>query len=197
MLSVPPTFIALPRSIVVAVDFGPSSVRAAQAALLVAAYGGTVTLTHVVPRPVRFAPLNMVPDVDLAINVHALFDHFREEIASSVPDGVNVETHLINGDAVDGILSSVAHVGADFIGIGTNGAGKFARLILGSVAEAVLHGADVPVLASPPPRAEEALELWRRVTGVARSDREQDWAAAPDVFATQMPADPHANRSRS
>lgn len=183
VLSVPPTLTALPRAVVVAVDFGPSSVRAAQAALLVVAEGGTILLTHIVPPPVRLASLNMVSEDDLAVDVHALFDHFRETIGSSVPDGVNVENRLIDGDTVDAILSSAAYVSAEMIAVGTHGPGAIARLFLGSVSEAVLHGADVAVLASPPPRAAEALELGRRVTGVARSEREQEWAAVLDAFS--------------
>jgi nucleotide-binding universal stress UspA family protein len=183
VLSVPPTFTALPRSVVVAVDFGPSSVRAAQVALLVVADGGTMLLTHIVPPPVRLASLNMVSEDDLAMDTRALFDHFRETIGSAVPDGVKVENRLIDGDTVDAILSSAEYVNAEMIAVGTHGPGAIARFFVGSVAEAVLHGADVAVLASPPPRAVEALELGRRVTGVAKSEHDAEWATVLDAFS--------------
>jgi nucleotide-binding universal stress UspA family protein len=47
VLSVPPGFEALPRNILVAIDFAPASIRAAQAALLLLGNGGTLTLLHV------------------------------------------------------------------------------------------------------------------------------------------------------
>ena len=169
VLSVPPAFTALPRSVIAAVDFGPSSVRAVQTALLLVADGGTVTLMHVAPPPVRVPWLRMVPDEDLAINLHALFDLLREEIGSAIPDGVNVETRLVEDDTIDGILSSATHLGADLIAVGTHGVGMMARAFLGSVAESVLHGAEQLVLVSPQPRAHEALELQRRIVGSASS----------------------------
>jgi hypothetical protein len=63
-------------------------------------------------------------------------------------------------------------------------------LLLGSVAETILHRTERTVLASPPPLPAEALELWRRVTGVASSSRDQEWAAALDTFT-------HRNAGRS
>lgn len=185
VLSVPPTFTALPRSVLAAVDFGPSSARAVQAALLVVGDGGTVTLTHVVPPPVPIEWLKIVPDEDLAVNMRALFDLVREEIGSAIPDGVDVETRLEAGDTVDTILSSAAAHGADLIAVGTNGPGLIARAFIGSVAESVLHNAEQPVLVSPPPRADEAFGLPRRVTSVASSDHAREWVAAVDAFSVR------------
>jgi nucleotide-binding universal stress UspA family protein len=148
ILSVPPTMTALPRCILAAVDFGPSSTRAVQAALLVAS-GGVIALTHVVPPPVRPAALNIIAPEDLAVDVHALFDDVIDEIGSYVPDGVNLETRMITGDTVDGILSTAAHVGADLIVLGTHGRGMWSRVTLGSVAQRVLHRAPLPVMVAP------------------------------------------------
>ena len=150
VLSVPPAFTTLPRCILAAVDFGPSSTRAVQAALLVADRGGSISVAHLVPPPIRPAALNIVAPEELAINVHALFDDVIDEIGSYVPDGVNVETRIVTADTVDGILSTAADVGADLIAIGTHGHGLLSRLTLGSVAQRVLHRTELPVLAAPP-----------------------------------------------
>jgi nucleotide-binding universal stress UspA family protein len=182
VLSVPPTFSTLPKTAVAAVDFGPSSVRAAEAALLVLEAGGTLVLTHVLPTLVSPAALSSPRPDDPATEVHALFDRLRAELAPHVPEGMRIETRLITGDAADGILSSVAHVNADLIAVGTHGPGLLERVFLGSVAESVMHAAEHTVLAVPPPPAAEALELQRRVSGAATSDEAGDWAATLDAF---------------
>jgi nucleotide-binding universal stress UspA family protein len=150
VLSVPPTFSALPRTIVAAIDFGPSSLRAAQAALLLVDHGGTVLLTHIVPPVVRPAALNAVRENDLDTNVRALLAEARDEIAVCAPPGVRVETRLVADDAADGILTTAIDADADLIAVGTHGSGFISRLLMGSVAESVMHGAEQPVLASPP-----------------------------------------------
>lgn len=185
VLSVPPTFTALPHSVVAAVDFGPSSARAVQAALLVVAEGGTVTLTHIVPPPVPIAWLKIVPEEELAVDMHAMFDLVREEIGSAIPDGIDVETRLVTGDTVDGILSSATLLNADLIAVGTNGPGIIARAFLGSVADSVLHGAEQPVLVCPPPRLDEAVALRHRPAAVASSDHAAEWAASLDAFSVR------------
>ena len=72
-----------------------------------------------------------------------------DEIGSYVPDGVNVETRIVTDDRVAGILSTASRVGADLITIGTHGHGLWSPLKLGSVAQRVLHRAELPVLTAP------------------------------------------------
>lgn len=182
VLSVPPTFSGLPQTALAAVDFGPSSVRAALAALLVLDDHGTLVLTHILPQLMSAAALSSPSASDPATDVHELFDRLRAEIAPYVPEGVKVETRLVTGDPVDGILTSMEHVPADIVAVGTRGPGVFGRMLLGSVADSVVHAAEQTVLAVPPPPAVEALELLRRVLGVATSEHSQEWSAALDAF---------------
>jgi nucleotide-binding universal stress UspA family protein len=182
VLSVPPMFTALPRSVVVAVDFGPASIRAAQAALLVVDDGGTVVLTHVLsPLPSPAALAAPAPN-DPAADVHTLFDRLRETLAAYVPSGVTLETRVVTDDPIAGILDSAAHLDAELVAVGTHGPRVLARLLLGSVAESVLHNAEQPVLASPPPSGAEALELGRHVSGGATSKRGDEWGTVLDKF---------------
>jgi len=182
VLSVPPSFSVLPHTVIAALDFGPASVRAAQVALLVVADGGTVLLTHALAPVIHPAALSAVPENDPGAEAHVLFDRVREELLPFAPPNVTLETRLITDDALEGIISSAAHAGADLIAVGTHGGNFFSRLLLGSVAESVVHHAKQAVLVSPPPSPGEALELWRRVTGATSSSREQEWAAALDEF---------------
>lgn len=183
VLSVPPTFSGLPNVALSAVDFGPSSVRAAQAALLVLEAHGMLVLTHVLPPLMSPAALSAPPSDDPSAEVHTLFDRLRAELDPYIPEGVTVETRLITGEPVDGILTSAEQVEAELVVVGTRGPGLFTRLLIGSVADSLIHAEDTAVLAAPPPGPAEALELWRRVCGVATSDRAQEWSVALDAFS--------------
>jgi len=152
VLSVPSRFDALPRVVVAAVDFGPSSVRAAQAALLLIDRGGTLLLAHVLPKRTRPRSVAALNRADSSPDVHALFDRVCDELAPSVPPSVKIETMLIADDTGDGILTSASHARADMIAVGTDGTGPIERPLLGGVAETVVRNADQAVLASPPPR---------------------------------------------
>ena len=182
VLSVPPGFAALPRRIVVAVDFSPASVRAAQAALLLVAPGGTLTLLHVLSPFLADAPLRDVQGRDPADAIQSLFDRLRDELRAYLPQDVTLETQIGTGYDVDGILAGADAVDADLIAVGTHGPGFAERFLVGSVASSILHAAPQTVLAAPPPSAAESLALWLRMTGNATADAPRAWAGALDDF---------------
>jgi len=182
VFSVPPGFTTLPRSALVAIDFSPASVRAAQAALLLLGDGGVLTLLHVLSPLMSDAPLRDPAGRDPADAVQSLFGRLRDELRPYVPDDVTVETHITTNDAVDGVLASARAIGADLIAVGTHGPRLLERMFLGSVASSILHAAEQPVLAAPPPPPAEALDLWRRITGTATSTQPREWTAALDAF---------------
>jgi nucleotide-binding universal stress UspA family protein len=182
VLSVPPGFAALPRRILVAVDFSPASVRAAQAALLLLAPGGTLTLLHVISPLLGDAPLRDAEGRDPADAVQSMFGRLRDELRAYVPQDVTIETLIRTDDEADSILAGAAAVDADLIAVGTHGPRLLERIFVGSVASSVLHAAPQTVLAAPPPRAPESLDLWLRMTGNATSDAPRAWAGALDEF---------------
>jgi len=157
VLSVPPTFTRLPKHVLVGVDFGPASVRAAQAALLLLGDGGTLTITHVLPPLTNVAALREPDAPGIASGARAMFEHLRDVLGPCVPDNVAVEMRLVTDDAVDGILKSVPALDADLIAVGTQGPKLVERLLVGSVASSVLHSAECPVLAAPPPPPASAI----------------------------------------
>jgi nucleotide-binding universal stress UspA family protein len=65
----------------------------------------------------------------------------------------HVETRLRQGDAAEEILSLAAELGCDLIVMGSHGRSGLGRLLMGSVAEAVLRGARCPVLTVKVPQA--------------------------------------------
>jgi nucleotide-binding universal stress UspA family protein len=183
VLSVPPGFSALPRNVLVAVDFAPASVRAAQTALLLLGKGGTLTLLHLLSPLLGDAPLRDVTGRDPANAVQTLFGRLRDELRPYVPEDTTIETRVRSGQDAEGIVACATALGADLIAVGTHGPRLLERIFVGSVAARVVHTAAQTVLAVPPPAAGEALELWLRIAGTATSTRPRDWTEALDAFS--------------
>jgi len=182
VLSVPPGFSALPRNVLVGVDFAPASVHAAQVALLLLANGGTLTLLHMLSPLLGDAPLRDATGRDPADAVQTLFERVRNELRPYVPDDVTIETRVRMDADADGIVRCAAGIGADLVAVGTHGPRLLERVFLGSVASSVVHSAAQTVLAVPPPTSTEALELWLRITGTATSAKPGEWTDALNDF---------------
>ncbi len=181
VLSVPPGFDALPRKVVVAVDFSPASMRAAETALLLAASGARITLLHVLSPLLGDVPLRGIGSHDLD-TPQRLFGRFLDELRPFVSHGVTVETHVRTGDDLEGIVATAASLGAELVVVGTHGHRLLGRIFVGSVAAGVLHNAAQAVLVVPPPPPADTLELWRRITGTATSERPAEWGGGLDAF---------------
>jgi nucleotide-binding universal stress UspA family protein len=84
-----------------------------------------------------------VEDVELR-RTHA--EEYLAPIAVELRNtGVKVESRVRRGNAVDQIVAAAREAGADLIAMSTHGRGGLGRLIFGSVAQAVLRQAEVPV----------------------------------------------------
>ena len=79
--------------------------------------------------------------------------------------GLRVDTQVRIGDnAVEEILTGARDVGADLIAMTTHGRGGLGRLLFGSVAEAVLRQADIPVFLMRQTKAQVAARAaWEAV----------------------------------
>jgi nucleotide-binding universal stress UspA family protein len=168
---------------VVGIDFGPSSVRAAQAALLLLSPSATLTLTHVA-QGISDLPRSRFAD-SLQESTHTLFERVRAVLRPNT-DSVRIETRVVDdGILAAEILDTADRVSAPLVAVGTQGPGLIARLFGGSVAAGVLHGSEVSVLASPPPTPAEALELRLRVAGTAQTTDSVAWSSALDAFSVR------------
>jgi nucleotide-binding universal stress UspA family protein len=84
--------------------------------------------------------------VDDVEKLRAVAQEYLATVAAGLrARGVGVTTHVRRGEAVGEILAGARDAGADMIAMTTHGRGGLGRLLFGSVAEAVLRQAEIPV----------------------------------------------------
>lgn len=136
------------RKILVALDGSEPSLRAAQAAALVAQrLGGEIRLLTVADVPVKEADREFIVS-SVRTSSQPLVTHVRTAIAALAP-GVKVEERFVLNEAAVGILEEAVRVGAELIVLGRRGWTNNARLPLGTVAQRVMTHADASVLVVP------------------------------------------------
>lgn len=144
------------RKILVPTDFSSRSDSALEYAAALARSGqADLLIVHVKERPEIVAETGMAGypvDVDDA--------EARRLLADVKPPGgpVGYSQHLLHGYPADEILKLAESEGVDLIVLGTHGRKGLSRLLLGSVAEAVVRRANCPVLSVKQPDHVAALE---------------------------------------
>jgi nucleotide-binding universal stress UspA family protein len=81
-------------------------------------------------------------------------DHLRSDAEANIDPAVPYDIAIRVDPPLDGILAEARASAADLIVMGTHGRTGFRRLIIGSVTEAVMRYAKVPVIAVPPHAAD-------------------------------------------
>ena len=73
-----------------------------------------------------------------------------QEIANRLRKaGLDATALLVHGSTVEAILKEASDLDVDMIVVGTHGRGAMYQLLLGSVSEGVLHGAECQILVVP------------------------------------------------
>jgi nucleotide-binding universal stress UspA family protein len=156
------------RTILHPTDFSAHSASAFELACALARdYGARLVLAHVKSPPEAvFGELGPIPPEPPEVE-KALEDELR---ALKPADArIRVEHRLLEGGAVEGILQLARETNCDLIVMGTHGRTGVGRLLLGSVAEAVMRRAPCPVLTvkHPLPAASE-VPIAAAAVGVSR-----------------------------
>ena len=140
------------RTILVPVDFSTcSQLVCGQAGSLAARLGAQVVVLHVAELPSGLKPgTTLHPDGGDRKAGDLVVDDARARLAPYVADaaahGAPVEARVALGPVVATILAEVTASQADLVVIGTHGRTGLARVVLGSVAEAVAHQSKAPVM---------------------------------------------------
>jgi nucleotide-binding universal stress UspA family protein len=139
-------------TILVPVDFSTCSLLVTkQAANLASKVGGRLVILHVgeLPNAVPAATRVLHDGVAEAAGDYVLHDTERQladYLAVAAEAGVPATVAVALGKPAETILQQAQLQHADLIVMGTHGRKGLARMVLGSVAESVLHGAHVPVM---------------------------------------------------
>ena len=131
--------------LLVATDFSASSKAALRTAVVLAKrLNARVVLVHAT-EPSGSSQSDPLRVVELSRKRSA--QQLQNIISASRADEVITDKVVITGNPVEVILDQAKHQKADLIVVGTHGRRGMKRLVLGSVAEAVVRGAACPVFA--------------------------------------------------
>lgn len=135
------------------VDFSPCSRRTLDYAAGIARwYGAKLTVLHVVPMAVPARDLAWTmsrPAHAESIGIEAFRPLLTGFVAAEAPQGVVIDTQVVEGPVADEIVTQANLRAADLIVIGTHGRSGVRRFMLGSVAEKVMRTASCAVMTVP------------------------------------------------
>ena len=143
-----------PKHILCPVDFSEQSAAALRVAGVIAKdFGSEVVVLHVqrLEAPVYFTVAQtQALRGQLRRSIRAAKKHARDFAHKHLSERVAHRVTVMEDDPIDAILKTQHEIGADLIAMGTHGRGGLARVRLGSIAESVLHQAEVPILTVGP-----------------------------------------------
>jgi len=143
-----------PKHILCPVDFSEYSAAALQVAGVIAKdFGSEVVVLHVqsLEAPAYFTVAQtQALRTQLRRSIRAAKKHARDFAHKHLSERVAHRVTVMEDDPIDAILKTQHEIGADLIAMGTHGRGGLARIRLGSIAESVLHQAEVPILTVGP-----------------------------------------------
>jgi nucleotide-binding universal stress UspA family protein len=130
-------------------DFSVFSSRSLRHAVSLARqFGAGLKVAHVIPGMSPHAAPGLHPTfITTDPRTRELAEtELKSFVAPAVEARIPVETEVREGDAWRAILAMAQELPADLVVMGTHGRGGFERLVLGSVAEKLLHRLPCPIL---------------------------------------------------
>ncbi len=140
-------------NIVVAVDLSPASEKVIEAARGVAELtGARIYLLHVVEAEPDFIALDTDPEFERA-KVARDFPRENRELRSLVEklqdDGLDANTWLVRGPALQTTLKETARLEAGLVVVGTHGHSAVYDVLIGSYSAGIIRKLKLPILIVP------------------------------------------------
>jgi nucleotide-binding universal stress UspA family protein len=113
-----------------------------------------LTVITAVPRTPAFARITAAGAAAMADIQELMGDagkRIREQV-EQLPEGLSVTSVVAAGHPAEVVLEQLRNGNHDLLVMGTRGLGRVGSALLGSVSQAVLHAAEVPVLVVHEPR---------------------------------------------
>lgn len=164
----------LPKTILVATDFGETSDCAIDYAISLAKpLGAQIVLAHTYEIPlVGFPDGAVVATAELTEQVlRGARSALDAQVERKRDGGVPIRGMLKDGDPADAVIESAKEVLADLIIVGTHGRTGLPRVLLGSVAEKIVRRSPVPVLTVHAPPHDKRRERRNDVAAEVPSHR--------------------------
>ena len=150
------------KKILIALDYNPSAEKVAETGYEFAkALGAFVTLLHVKAQPLYYYVGEYTPIMGYAGLSNAEFaellsaDKITKEAQDFLDSSKNhlnddsIQTIVGEGEASDCIIETAKNIGADYIVMGSHCRKGLDKLLMGSLAEKVLHYTTVPIFIIP------------------------------------------------
>ncbi len=150
------------KKVLIALDYDPTAQKVAEAGFeLAKSMKADITLLHVISDPVYYSAVEYSPVMGFtgymemgqlqSVTTEKLKDaskKYLEKIKSHLDDD-NIEVRVEEGDYADSILRAAKHIKADLIVLGTHSRKWLENILMGSVAEKVLHHSRIPLYIIP------------------------------------------------
>jgi len=141
VLAVPSTMTSLPRRVVAAVDFSPTSFASVRTVAQWLVSGDVIHLVYAAGVWPGGFPATQ------RISAESVLQAAAQQIHA--PPGVKIERSVVEGDPAAQILEISATTAADLIAMGSHGYGFWKRLTIGSVASKVIRLSTTAVFVTP------------------------------------------------
>jgi nucleotide-binding universal stress UspA family protein len=178
VLAVDSRLSALPKRIMVAMDFRGSSIEAARLALEIAAPDAIATLVHVVPWDRKeYIPAHWFKEHETYISSQLT----RVTGWLDQSSGFRMHQKILYGKPGPSLLSYAEEFNADLIVAGTHGRGSVARILTGQTLSKLVRGARCSLLVFPAAAAFERSD--QPLCESESQQQEADWARKLDEFS--------------
>jgi nucleotide-binding universal stress UspA family protein len=148
------------KRILIALDYNPTAQKVAEAGYdLAKAMNAQTILLHVTSDATYYSSLNYSPIMGFELFRNAVEPNTAEEIKRSAQDYLDkskqhlgdekIQTVVKDGVFGETIINTAAELKADIIVMGTHSRRGFEKILIGSVAENVLHHSSIPLLIIP------------------------------------------------
>jgi nucleotide-binding universal stress UspA family protein len=150
------------KKILIALDYDPTAQKVAEAGFSLAkSMKAEITLLHVISDPVYYSSVEYSPVMGFtgymemgqlqSVTIARLKEaslQYLEKIKEHLGDK-EIQTMVSEGDFADSILSTAKEMKADLIVMGTHSRKWLENILMGSVAEKVMHHTSIPLFIIP------------------------------------------------
>jgi nucleotide-binding universal stress UspA family protein len=156
------------KKILIALDYDPAAQKIAETGYALAkSMNAKVILLHVISDPGYYSSLNYSPifGYDSFSNLDIVQTTAVEELKKAAKNYLDkskqhlgdetIETVIKDGDFGESILDTAKEMNVDIIVMGSHGRRGFDKILMGSVAEKVLHKTTIPLFVIPTKNVEE------------------------------------------